>query len=96
MQKPHRCAGRRPEATFPRNCGGLGNVQKICEYRLADIHLLADRGDFLAGEGFGTLRQLMGACGDFSSGVIRALLHAGEKIVETEIRDFVVFVHKWT
>jgi len=62
---------------------------------LADIHLLADRGDFFAGERFGALRQVMGAGRDFPGGVIRALLHAGEKIIETEIRNFGVFWHNW-
>jgi len=91
LQEPYRCAGRRTEATLPRNSGSFGDVQKICEYRLAYIHLLADSGDFLTGEDLGAFCQLMSPCGDFPRGVIRALLHAGEKIVETEIRDFVVF-----
>jgi len=33
----------------------------------------------------------MGARGDFSGRVIRALLHAGEEIVEVEIRSFIFF-----
>ena len=53
--------------------------------------MFADCGDFNGGNGLGTRRELMRACGDFSSGVIRALPHTGEEFVEAEIRDFVFF-----
>ncbi len=51
--------------------------------------MFADCGDFNGGNGLGTRGELMRACGDFSSGVIRALPHTGEEFVEAEIRDFV-------
>jgi hypothetical protein len=93
LQKSHGSTGRRAESTFPGNSGRFWDVEKISEDRLADIHALANRGDFAGGNGLGARGELMGARGDFADRVIRALLHAGEEIVEAEIRNFIFFWH---
>lgn len=93
MQEPHSGTGWRAQATFPRDGGRFWDVEKIGEDRLADVHVFADCGDFIGGNGLSPSRELMRARGDFAGGVIRALSHAGEEFVEAEIRDFVFFVH---
>jgi len=95
LQQPHGGAGWGTQAPFPRNGGGFGNIEEVGKDGLADIHALADVGDFLPGECFGTRGAVVGAGGDFSGSVIRALPHAGKEILEAEIRNFVVFWHNW-
>jgi hypothetical protein len=87
LQQPNRCSGRRTKATLPGDGGGFGHVEEIGEDGLADVELLSDRGDFVCRHGRGACLESMGSCRDLAFGVIDALLHAGDQIVETEIRD---------